>query len=137
MAYSVNALTTTADCDKLLAEAEGDLRALRRRSDNLDYARDTTSEAATEAQATLAGLDAEIQALTSVIPSLAEGTKARKNSEADLREATYRRANLADRLQARGPVALLTRERSLAETDARIGEITTFITAVTERRAAL
>ena len=137
MAYSVESLITIADCDKLLADAGGDLRALLRRSDNLDYARDTTSEAAMEAQATLAGLDAEIQALTSVIPSLAEGTKARKNSEADLREATYRRANLADRLEARGPVALLTRERSLAETDARIAEITAFISAVTARKAAL
>ncbi|UYZ61366.1 hypothetical protein [Hymenobacter weizhouensis] len=137
MAYSVNALTTTADCDKLLGKAEDDLRALRHRSDNLDYARDTTSESATEAQATLAGLDAEIQALTTVIPTLAEGTKARKNSELDLREATYRRANLADRLDARGPVALLTRERSLAETEARIAEITAFVTAVTARKAAL
>ncbi|WP_019947791.1 hypothetical protein [Hymenobacter aerophilus] len=134
MEYTVNALTTVADCDKLLVEDESDLKALRHRATNLDYARDSTSEATTETQATLAGLDAEIQALTSVILTLAEGTKARKNSEIDLRTATYRRARLTDKQEARGPVALLTHERDLAETEA---QDEAFISAITARKTSL
>ena len=137
MAYTVSALTTTADCDKLLVDAESDLKALRHRASNLDYARDSTSEATSETQATLVSLDAEIQALTSVIPTLAEGTKARKNNEIDLRTATYRRARLTDKQEARGPVALLTRERDLAETEAQVTEVEAFIAAITARKASL
>lgn len=137
MQYSVNSLTTVADCDTLLADAEGELKALRHRADNLDYARDSTSEASAETQAAIASLDAEIEALTTVIPTLAEGTKARKNSEIDLRTATFRRAKLNDRQEARGPVALLLRERNLAETQVQIAEVEALITAVTARKAAL
>ena len=137
MAYSVNVLTTTADCDKLLAEAESELKALRHRSTNLDYARDSTSEAATETQATLASLDAEIQNLTTLIPTLAEGTKSRKSNEVDLRTAIYQRAKLTDKQEARGPVALLTRERDLAQTEAQITEITAFVAAISARKAVL
>ena len=54
-----------------------------------------------------------------------------------MRTAIYQRAKLTDRQKARGPVALLTRERDLAETEAQITEITAFIAAVSARKAAL
>ena len=46
-------------------------------------------------------------------------------------------ARLTDRQEARGPMALLTRERDLAETEAQVTEVTAFVDAVTARKASL
>ncbi|GAB3829182.1 hypothetical protein [Hymenobacter jeollabukensis] len=137
MAYSVNLLTSVAECDVLLDQAAADLKRLNNRAANIDYARDASSDVATEIQAEMAGLDAEIDSLTDLVPTLAAGTKVRKQKEADLRHATTRRADLTDRQEARGPVALLTRERQQAETTARITELNDFIAAVEARKTAL
>ncbi|GAA3935769.1 hypothetical protein [Hymenobacter algoricola] len=137
MEYSLNLLTTVADCDTLLAKAASDQRVLQHRSDNYDYAREASGETATEIQASLASLDAEISSLNTIIPTLAAGTRARKRNEVELRDAIHARAGLLDRQAARGPVALLSRERDVAETDAQIAEITNFIAVITARRAAL
>jgi septal ring factor EnvC (AmiA/AmiB activator) len=137
MAYSVNLLTTPADCDSALALAEARLRDLQHRADNLDYSRENSADSATEVQAELASLDAEITALNAIIPTLADGTKARKTNEVSLRRATNRQAILNDKQDLRGPVALLTRELDLAQMQAQITEANTFKTAITARRAAL
>jgi hypothetical protein len=78
MEYSLNLLTNVADI--LLAKAASDLKVLQHRSDNYDYAREASGETATEIQASLASLDAEIAALNTVIPTLAASTRAHKNS---------------------------------------------------------
>lgn len=137
MAYSVNLLTTPADCDAVIAMADSELRDLQHREENLDYSRENSTESAAEVQAELASLSAEIGALNTVIPTLAPGTKARKNNEISLRRATNRQANLNDRQELRGPVALLTRELELAQVQAQITETTAFRAAVVARRAAL
>ncbi|GAB3859008.1 hypothetical protein GCM10028822_34890 [Hymenobacter terrigena] len=137
MAYSVNLLTTTAECDAALAAADAELRDLNHRADNLDYTRENTTESATEVQAEMASLTAEITALNTIIPTLADGTKARKSNEISLRRATNRQAILNDKQDSRGPVALLTRELDLAQVQAQITETNTYKTAVTARRAAL
>ncbi|MBH8570015.1 hypothetical protein KB206_14075 [Microvirga sp. STS02] len=130
-------MTTLADCDTALAVADTRLRDLNHRADNLDYTRENSTDSATEVQAELASLAAEIDALNTIIPSLADGTKARKNNEISLRRATNRQAILNDKQDLRGPVALLTRELDLAQVQAQITETTTYRTAVTARRAAL
>jgi chromosome segregation ATPase len=137
MAYSVNLLTTTAECDAALAAADTELRDLNHRADNLDYTRENTTESATEVQAEMASLTAEITALNSIIPTLADGTKARKSNEISLRRATNRQAILNDKQDLRGPVALLTRELDLAQVQAQIKETDAYKMAVTARRTAL
>lgn len=137
MAYSVNLLTTVAECDAALAAADSELRDLQHREDNLDYVRENTTESATEVQAELASLTAEINALNTIIPSLADGTKARKSNEISLRRATNRQAILNDKQDSRGPVALLTRELNLAQVQAQITETNAFKAAVVARKAAL
>ena len=137
MAYSVNLLTTVAECDAALAAADSELRDLQHREDNLDYVRENTTESATEVQAELASLTAEINALNTIIPSLADGTKARKSNEISLRRATNRQAILNDKQDSRGPVALLTRELNLAQVQAQITETNAFKAAVVARKTAL
>ncbi|WP_345056256.1 hypothetical protein [Hymenobacter glaciei] len=137
MAYSVNLLTTVAECDAALAAADSELRDLQHREENLDYARENTTESATEVQAEMASLTAEISALNSIIPTLADGTRARKNNEINLRRANNRQAILNDKQDLRGPVALLIRELGLAKVQAQITETNAFKAAVTARKAAL
>ena len=137
MAYSVNLLTTVAECDAALAAADAELRDLQHREDNLDYARENTTDSATETQAEMASLAAEIQALNTIIPTLAAGTRARKTNEISLRRAVNRQAILNDRQDSRGPVALLTRELDLAQVQVQIAETNAFKAAVTARRAVV
>ncbi|WP_210518335.1 hypothetical protein [Hymenobacter terricola] len=137
MAYSVNLLTTAAECDAALALAATELRDLNHRGDNLDYTRENTTDSATEIQAEMASLTAEIGALNTIIPTLAAGTKARKTNEVNLRRATNRQADLTDRQESRGPVALLTRELDLAQVQVQITETNAYIAAVTARKAVV
>ena len=130
MAYSVNLLPTVAECDAALSAAAAELRDLNHRADNLDYSRESSTDNATEVQA-------EIGTLNTIIPTLAAGTKARKTNEVSLRRATNRQADLNDRLESRGPVALLTRELDLAQVQAQITETNAYTAAITARRAAL
>ncbi|MCI1187785.1 hypothetical protein MON38_10170 [Hymenobacter sp. DH14] len=133
----MNLLTAAADCDAAIAVADSELRDLQHREDNLDYVRENSTESATEVQAEMASLTAEIDALNTIIPTLAAGTKARKTNEISLRRATNRQAILNDKQDSRGPVALLTRELNLAQVQAQITETTAFKTAVVARKAAL
>ena len=137
MAYSVNLLTTHDECDSALAVADAKLRDLNHRADNLDYTRENTTGSTTEVQAELAGLDAEITSLNVLIPTLADGTRSRKDNEKNLRRAINRQAILNENQDSRGPVALLTRELYLAQVQAQITETMAYKTAVTARRAAL
>ena len=137
MAYSVNLLTNAADCDAAIAMADSELRDLQHRADNLDYSRENSTESATEVQAEMASLDAEITALNTIIPTLAAGTKARRSNEISLRRATNRQAILNDKQDSRGPVALLIRELQLAQVQAQITETTAFKAEVVARKAAL
>jgi hypothetical protein len=137
MAYTVNLLTTRAECDSALGMAETKLRDLQHRADNLDYTRENSTDNATEVQAELASLTAEIAALNTIIPTLADGTKARKSNEINLRRATNRQAILNDKQELRGPLALLTRELTLAQTQVQIAEVEAFKIAITARRATL
>ncbi|MBO2010361.1 hypothetical protein [Hymenobacter negativus] len=137
MAYSVNLLTTPADCDAVLTIAQAELRNLNHRADNLDFTRENSTDGATEMQAELASLTAEIGALNTIIPTLAAGTKARKTNEVNLRRATNRQADLNDRQESRGPAALLIRELDLAQVQVQITETNAFIAAVTAHKATL
>lgn len=136
MAYSVNLLTTVAECDLAAAVADEQLKTLRHQATNIDYQRDNTTENATEAQEELASLDSEITSLNTLIPTLAEGATRKKRSK-ELRIATNRRAELNERQEVRGAVALLKRELALAQVQAQITETEAFKTAVATRRAAL
>ncbi|MDB5270816.1 MAG: hypothetical protein JWP58_3856 [Hymenobacter sp.] len=137
MDYSVDLLTTRDDCDSALALAEAKLRDLNHRAGNLDYTHENSTGSATEEQAELASLDAEITSLKALIPTLASGTRSRKDNEKNLRRANYRQAILNENQALRGPVTLLTRELYLGQLQAQIAETNAYKTAVATRREAL
>lgn len=136
MDYSVDLLTTTAECDSALELAESRLRVLRQRESAASYQRENKELGATELSAELAGLTAEIDFLTPLIASLPASEVRNKRADA-LRRATDRHDELVSRRGAVGPLALLTRELEQGETTARITELEAFKAAIAARRAAL
>ncbi|PJJ60935.1 hypothetical protein [Hymenobacter chitinivorans] len=137
MAYPINLLTSAPECDALLEAAQQELRDLRVRETVLAAQGERTSESATDTTADLAAQAAIIAALAPIVPNLPAGSKARINTEADLRHATQRHQNLTANQQLRGPVAALTRALDLRQVQVQIAEINTFVAEVTARKAAL
>ena len=137
MAYPVNLLNTVPECDTVLDGAQDELRDLNVRETVLSAQGERTSDSAADISADLTAQNAIIAALTPVVPTLPTGSKARLNTESDLRRATQRRDNLTASQQARGPVAALNRALDLRQVQVQIGEINVFIAEVTARRAEL
>lgn len=135
MAYTTSLLTTAAECDELLDDARDEKRSLDRRIYNRQYTAEDSADAATERTAALAVAEAEVTTLTNVVASLPDGDYKKKQQRA-LRTATYRRDSLADATTG-GPVATLSRQLDLAQAQAELAEVTAFIAAVEERKAAL
>ncbi|TGE18952.1 hypothetical protein [Hymenobacter elongatus] len=137
MAYPFTLLTTVAECDTVLEAAQLELRDLKVRETVLTAQGERTSESATDITADLAAQTAIIGALTPVVPTLPTGSRARINTEADLRRASQRHENLTASQQLRGPVAALNRALDLRQVQVQIAEINTFVTEATARKTAL
>jgi len=137
MAYSVNLLTTVADCDNVLKVADEELRVLCKRLIDFDYQHENTSNAAIDLTSELTGLEAEIVFLTPLIAALPTGSDSRSKRETQLRRATDRRDELTDRQGARRAVALLSRELAYGQTQTHITETSSFVAAVKARKAAI
>ncbi|RSK39471.1 hypothetical protein [Hymenobacter perfusus] len=136
MAYSIDQLTTAAECDQVLAYITDELRVLNQRRSEFTYQVDTAASTSAEQTAELESLTAEISFLTPLIPTL-PASKKRTERENELRRSTDRRDELLSRQGTRGPVSLLIRELELAQIEAQLTETTALQTSVTARRAAL
>lgn len=136
MAFSVNLLTTAAECDEVLDDARDDKRALDRRIYNLEYTVEDSTDSSQERTAALAAANLEVQNIASFVDALPDGDLKKRQQRA-LRLATDRRDSLADTSTSAGPVAALARELDLAQAQAELVEVTAFIAAVEARKAAL
>ncbi|MCB2376966.1 hypothetical protein LGH70_05200 [Hymenobacter sp. BT635] len=136
MAYSLSQLATTADCDQVLAYISDELRVLNQRRSEFTYQRDTATSTSAELQAELTALNAEIDYLTPLIPTL-PASKKRKERENELRRSTDRRDELVARQGERGAVSLLIRELELAQAEVQITETKALEAGVTAFRATL
>ncbi|WP_046247141.1 hypothetical protein [Hymenobacter terrenus] len=137
MSFPVELITTDAEAALLLENAQHELRDLNVRETVLQAQGERTSESAADITADLTAQGAIITALTPVVSTLPAGSKARLNTEGDLRRATQRRDNLTASQQLRGAVAALLRALDLRQVQAQIAEVKTFIEEVTARRATL
>ncbi|SHJ52886.1 hypothetical protein SAMN02745146_3360 [Hymenobacter daecheongensis DSM 21074] len=136
MDYSLQLLTTRAQCDAVLAYANAKLSLLTyhdaqtgRRTGNL-----TTS--ATNDTAELLSLNSYITAMTPVVPTLLPG-KDRDKQASDLRLKTDRRDTLLARQNQQGPEALIEAEAEGGLVDVQVPLIEDLITQVTAHRATL
>ncbi len=130
----INLLTTAAEYDEALDECATELRDLRVNETVLAAQTERSTDGAADATAELTAQGAIITALTPVVPTLPAGTRARINTEADLRRATQRHANLTASQAAHGPVTALRRARDLRKVRAEIAEVLVCIQELTANR---
>jgi hypothetical protein len=135
MAFSVNLLTTAAQCDALLATKQRERTGLVNRLNNLQFQLDNWDDA-TSAETELTATQTLIAGLTPVVAALPEGDDKRRNQN-QLNRYQTRANNLTSKVENYGVLALLEKELDRDTLTGDIATLDTFVAAVTARRAAL
>ncbi len=136
MPYSVELLTTEAECDLLLEHNADQLRALHHSAEGHDYQRENSSDTAAEVAVKLADAERDVATLTADVATMADGELKRKRTR-ELEIATAQRNTLRYKQGSQGAVAVLEREDALAQTNARIVRAEEFKTAIEGRKAVI
>ena len=136
MAFSLNLLTTRAQCDAVLAYAQAKLGLLNYHDSQTGRRTDNLTTSATKDSSELTGLNAYITAMTPVIATLPAG-KDRDKQTNDLRLKTDRRDTLVARQNQVGPEALVEAELDSTLVDAQLPLVQDLVTQVTAHRATL
>ena len=137
MEYSVEQITTVADCDALLTIAAKERRDLdyKKNQENHSYENVTNGSAGVEAD-----LAANISKLTgnqAIIPTLPEGSETRKKLEMENAKYTYKIAVLTARREKYGALGLIQKQYSLFSIDKEIAENDALVIAINKRKSEL
>jgi len=135
MAFSVNLLSTPAQCDALLTAKQRERTGLVNRLNNLNFQL-ANWDNATSAQADLAATQALVAGLTPIVATLPEGDDKRRQQNLLNRYET-RANNLTSKVENYGASALLEKELDRDGVTDDITRLDGFIAAVTTRRAEL
>lgn len=136
MAYSVNSISTKADCDLLINIATKDKGDLEFRKVSLQRQQTNYSENSVEIAAELTAVNAELSALTTIINSLPDG----ETKDAQItrkKKAELKQFLLTERKDNYGSVALLSKELDLERVQKEIAEINAFVVAIEARKSAI
>ncbi|TGE21724.1 hypothetical protein E5K00_15745 [Hymenobacter aquaticus] len=136
MAYSVNKLTTPAQCDAVLALIAEERENLDLQQRILDKRRGNLSDDVTEVDAELTAKQTELASLTTLINGLADGDT-KTDYERRRRTLSRRITELQDRQLEFNPVALIDREFDVARLTKSLAEADTLEAEVKARKAVL
>ena len=135
MAFSVNLLTTIAQCDSLLTTKQRERTGMVNRLNNLQFQLDNWNDS-TSAAAELAATQTLITSLTPIVATLPDGDDKRRNQN-QLNRYETRVNNLISKVENYGVMALLEKELDRDTLTGDIATLDTFVAAVTTRRAVL
>jgi len=136
MSYSVNALTTVADCDVLLAMAIQRKGELLHRRENITYQKDNNAVTSVELQTELLSVNTELSSVDGIIATLPEGP-IKEDYVVKQSRLQWRQKLLNNKKADYGNIAMLDKELELALIDLAIAEVDAFIAAVTAKKATL
>jgi hypothetical protein len=136
MAYSVNLISTVADCNLLLSLAAKEKSDLEFRKISQERQRSSYAETAVETEAELQTVNAELAALASIIATLPDG-QVKDDNITKQKKLELKQYLLAEKKDNYGAVALLEKELILARIDKELLATQEFITALEARKAAL
>lgn len=136
MSYSVNLLTTKAECDSLLTIAAKDKSDLEFRQSSLVRQKDNYSDTSAAVDQNLLATNAEVAALQSVVASLPEGS-AKDDNTTKLKRAELKQFLLNQKDKNYSGVALLTLELDLSRTQKELDETNAFVAVVQAQQALL
>ncbi len=136
MSYSVEKITTTADCDLLLAWAAKQKADLNFKKLSEERLTNNYSTASIEIDAELQSVNTEITATETMIAALPAGNSKEDAVKKKVR-LEYKKFLIENRKESYGVVALLEKELDLAKVSLQLSEIDAFTAAITARKAAL
>ena len=136
MSYSISLLTTTQECDDVLAQVAKDRSDVEFKQTSINRRVSTTGERSVQVVADLAAVNTEITSLQTVIAGLSAGP-VKDDMETRLVKAEYRKFLLEERSESYGTYALLELEVDAARSAAELAEIDAFIAAVNAHKATL
>lgn len=136
MSYSITAVTTTADCDVLLASAEKEKAELEFKKLSEERLVNKYATTSVEVDAILQGVLVELSAVETIIGVLPDGP----TKEEELKKKVkleYKKFLLENRKESYGAVALLEKEMDLNRVAKELEEVNEFITVVKAHKATL
>ena len=136
MSYTLTSLSTKADCTALLNIANGEKDGMVYKKSGLQRQSQTATLTAMEISASLAAVNAELDALESILLNLPPGPTFDENLVRRTK-AEYKKFLLEQRSSNYGPIALVEKEYDMACIDKSIEETDAFIEALETRRDEL
>ncbi|WP_346238505.1 hypothetical protein ABDK00_008350 [Niabella insulamsoli] len=134
--YSVQQLTSVSDCDAVLSIATKEQQDLEWKKLSLGRQKQQYADQSVSIAAELAGKQAELEVLDSIIAGLPEGNLKVENQNKKIR-AEYSIFLLETRRNNYGDVALLEKELDLQRVERELEETAAFIAEVESRRATI
>lgn len=136
MSYTLNLLTTAAECDSVLKYAASDKKNLEYKKIQLTRSLDDFSESNSETDSQIGALTNEVNTLTTVIAGLSEGPY--KNEQVKkLKRAEYSLFLANSKKSKNGSPEQLERELELEQADAQLAAVDAFVTQVTTHKGTL
>lgn len=136
MNYSVDTLSTTADCDALLLVAEKEKSDLGFRKTSQERQKENYAANSIGIDEDILATNAEVTALQTVVATLPAGA-AKDENEKRLKKLELKKFLLAQKDKNYGSVALLMRELEVARIAKEMEEVDAFITSINARKAAI
>ncbi len=136
MSYSVNLLTTVADCDSVILVAQKEKADLSFKKTSVERQKDTYASNSISIDTDIAAIDAEIAALIPVVASLPAGA-AKDDNETRLKKLELKKFLLAQKDKNYGSVALLMRENDLERITKEVDAVDAFIAEINARKVAI
>jgi hypothetical protein len=136
MNYSVNMLSTAADCDSLILVAEKEKSDLSFRKTSQERQKENYAANSVGIDQDILATNAEVAALQTVVASLPAGD-AKDENEKRLKKLELKKFLLAQKDKNYGSVDLLMRELEVARVSKEIEEVDAFIVSINARKAAI
>lgn len=136
MSYSVSTLTSVADCDVLLNLIQKEVDDLSFQKTSLERQQKKYAETTVEVESEIKLVQAELDAVNTVLAGLPEGETKQDNVKKQKR-FEYSLFLLNNRKTSYGAITLLEKEFSVARIAKELEEATAFVTAVQARKAEL
>jgi hypothetical protein len=136
MPYSINTLTTVADCDALISLANKDKKSYENKIYNLNFDLEISQDNAAARASRLLIVNSEIAMLDTVIESMGEGQPKEDYITMRMRKIASQRS-LSSPGSSSNPVNRLDDELEIARLNLQLAETLTFIAAIEAHKATL
>ncbi|MFP5041362.1 hypothetical protein [Parasediminibacterium sp. JCM 36343] len=136
MAYSLDKITTKADCDVVIAAVQKEKDNLTFTQTSLTHQKDNNSGNATDVDTELTAVSTELTGLTTIVGTLGAG-KVKDGYLKKQAALTLRQLILNGKKASYGSSALVQTEFQLAQVALQITEAASLITSLQTKKAAL